>query len=82
MILPKKHISMSASLIGLSGIVLKIISEEILSLDECWDILYKDYISTGIIQKKHKFDNFILSIDLLYIMGAIILDDEGRIQKT
>lgn len=71
MILPKKHISASASMIGLGGFILKILSKKPLTVDQCWDTLNKKYIAKGLIQQKHSFDNMILAIDLLYMLGVI-----------
>lgn len=81
MILPKKHISLSASLIGLGGVILEIINKNSKTIDQCWSTLNKKYIAKGIVQKKHSFDNMILAIDLLYMLGAIDYDDEGKIKK-
>lgn len=81
MILPKKHISMSASLMGLGAIVLKIITETPLTIDGCWETLNKKYIDQGLIKKKHSFDNLILTIDLLYMLGVIKLNKKGELVK-
>lgn len=81
MILPKKHISITASLIGLGGIVLEIISENSLTLDEIWEILNEKYIDNKVIKKKHNFDNFILTIDLLYLMKAIDINTNGELYQ-
>jgi hypothetical protein len=62
---------MSASLIGLGGIILEIISKKPINVDQCWDTLNKKYIDKGIVQQKHTFDNMILAIDLLYMLGSI-----------
>ncbi len=81
MIMPKKHISLSESYIGLGAFVLETLSSP-LTLDSCWDQIYNSYIKTGIISKKHSFDNFILTLDLLYALNAININEEGAMSHV
>ncbi|WP_069997797.1 ABC-three component system middle component 6 [Cellulosilyticum sp. I15G10I2] len=81
MIMPSKHMQLSASLIGLGAFILKILDTP-LTVDECWNRLNKEYIERGIIKKKHSFDNFILTVDLLYMIGAVNLSSGGEIYNV
>ncbi len=78
MIMPGKNINMSESLIGLGAFVLSILDNP-KSIDDCWKELNEIYIDSGTIKKKHTFDNFILTIDLLYIMGSVNMNERGEI---
>ncbi len=78
MLIPNKHLTLSRSLFGLGAIIIEIIQNNPLSIDNIWKILCTDYIETNII-KKHSFDNCILAIDLLYTLGAIKMDNKGRL---
>ena len=81
MIMPKKHISLSESFIGLGAFVLQTLSSP-LTIDSCWEEIYSSYIKTGIISKKHSFDNFVLTLDLLYALNAININERGEIYKV
>ena len=81
MIMPKKHILLSESYIGLGAFVLQILTSP-LTLDSCWDQVYSSYIKTGIISKKHSFDNYILTLDLLYALNAIDINERGEIYNV
>lgn len=78
MILPTKHIKISESLLGLGGYILKYIGAEPQSIDNIWFKLNKQNNS-----KKpfayHGFDNLILSLNYLYIIGAININKLGLI---
>ncbi|CAM3918594.1 MULTISPECIES: ABC-three component system middle component 6 [Lachnospiraceae] len=81
MIMPKKHISLSESFIGLGAFVLQTLSSP-LTIDSCWEEIYSSYIKTGIISKKHSFDNFVLTLDLLYALNAININERGEIYNV
>ena len=81
MIMPKNHISLSESFIGLGAFVLQTLSSP-LTIDSCWEEIYSSYIKTGIISKKHSFDNFVLTLDLLYALNAININERGEIYNV
>ena len=81
MIMHKKHISLSESFIGLGAFVLQTLSSP-LTIDSCWEEIYSSYIKTGIISKKHSFDNFVLTLDLLYALNAININERGEIYNV
>ena len=82
MILPNKHIRFSESTLGLAGYLLSRIQERgSSSVDELWDDCQHE--STGArLMANQSFDNLIRGVDLLYMMGIVELNVEGRIEKV
>jgi hypothetical protein len=78
MIFPKKHITVYESLMGLVGFVLLIVKEEKLTIDEVWK-KYDKINDSKKFPAKHNFDDLVLSIDILFSLNKINVDDEGRI---
>jgi hypothetical protein len=77
MILPSKHISLSESFLGLGGILLGFLKSP-LTADEIWHKYYKINNSKKF-PAYHNFDNVILALDYLYIIGAIDINEEEKI---
>jgi len=79
MVMPQKHISLSESLIGLGAFILNVIKDKRKTLD----IVIKDVDKLINKNKNEKIynniDNIVLAIDYLYTIGAIDIDDEGRV---
>ena len=77
MILPEKHIPIHASLFGFGAYLLGYI-EKPLYVEDLWDIYRKDYR-----EKRYPvnftFDEFIMTLDYLYIIKGIDLDERGRL---
>ena len=71
---------MSEPFLGLGAIILSIIDRPIF-IDDCFNILEKDYILSGKIRKKHTFDNYILTLYLLVLLNAIEINERGEIIK-
>ena len=78
--MPGKHISMSESIFGLGGFVLSLLNTP-KTFDKCWEELNKKYIDKNIIKKKHTLDTFILTIDFLYMIGSVDINEGGEIYK-
>ncbi|MDD3138419.1 MAG: hypothetical protein PHX08_05545 [Lachnospiraceae bacterium] len=78
MIMPKKHIALSESYLGLGAYVLDVLSAP-MTVDSCWDKIVSNYIKKGKISKKHSFNNFILTLDLLFALRAIDLNQKGEL---
>lgn len=80
MILPTKHIRFAESLLGLGGIVLNLVKEP-KTIDEIW---FK-YLELNNSKKKfpayHNFDNIVLALNYLFLIGAVSIDNQGRIHK-
>lgn len=74
MILPTKHIRISESLLGLGGYLLTLLKRP-MSIDELWAEYEKS--NNKKFPAYHSFDNLILSLDLLYLMGIIEINEMG-----
>lgn len=81
MILPSKHINLSESLLGLGGIILQIITKKPSSLEHIWHEYSKINNNKKVFPAYHSFDNVILAVDLLFIIGAININSEGEISS-
>ena len=82
MLMPKKHINLSESLIGIGGIILQSLGKRIMSLDEI--ISDTDQTINNNKDKKiyNNIDNILLTIDYLYSIGIIDINDEGGIYNV
>ena len=81
MILPSKHIKFSESLFGLGGILLSFLKEA-KTVDEIW-YKYSEINNTKkVFPAYHSFDNVILSLNYLFIIGAISIDNNGKIHHA
>jgi len=81
MILPSKHIRFSESLMGLGGILLSFINEP-KSVDEIWFKYSEINNSKSKFPAYHNFDNVILALNYLYLIGAIEINSNGKIQNA
>jgi hypothetical protein len=81
MILPSKHIRFSESLLGLGGIILNIINEP-KTIDEIWFKFSEINNNKKIFPAYHNFDNVVLALDYLFLIGAISIDIKGKIQNA
>lgn len=79
MILPKKHIKLSESFFGFGGYLLQFIDNPI-TIDLLWAEFQK-VNDTKEFPTYHSFDNFLLAINYLYIIGAINQDSKGAIYR-
>jgi hypothetical protein len=79
MILPTKHTNLSESILGLAGFLLSFLKTKSYSVDELWSELER-YRASHPIYKTHSFDNLVLAVDLLFIMGSISMDHNGKIR--
>ena len=75
MILPEKHVPLEESLFGFGAYLLQNMQEPI-HVENLWDIYKSDYK-----QKRYpvnfSFDEFIMTLDYLYIIDGIKLDESG-----
>lgn len=69
MILPKKHLSIHESLIGFGGFLLTQLQQP-LDVDSLWE-RYNNAYSKLKYPVKFTFDEFIIALDFLYMIGAI-----------
>jgi len=81
MILPSKHIRISESLLGLGGYLLKYLKDGPQTIDQLWFKVAKQN-NTRKAFAYHGFDNVILSLNYLFIIGAIDINSEGLIYNA
>ncbi len=82
MILPTKHTNLSESLLGLSGYLLTFLKAQPCSIDALWERLEEDRANGCLLYRNHTFDNVVLAIDLLYLIGRVSIDTTGKIALT
>ncbi len=75
MILPKKHLSFEESVLGFSAYLLRFIEKKP-SIDRLWSYYLYDY-ENDIYEVKFDFDQYIITIDYLFSIGAIDIDEKG-----
>lgn len=81
MIMPTKHIRFSESLLGLSGIILNILSEP-MTVDEIWYKYSEINNSKNKFPAYHNFDNLVLATNCLFLIGAIEIDSKGKLHHA
>lgn len=78
MILPKKHLTLDESYLGFGAFLLTLLNSS-----EDVDSLWEKYISAFVNNKysvKFSFDEFIIVIDFLFIIGAIRME-KGKLYR-
>lgn len=80
MILPNKHITVSESLLGFGAILLNHIRSSI-HVDDLWVKFESLDQDTGFAAPQ-SFDNFILTLDLLFMIGLIELESDGKVRRA
>ena len=75
MILPKKHLSINESFFGFGAFLLHYLSTPV-SVDELWEYYKESYVNKKY-TIKFSFDQFIVALDYLYIIGAIKENERG-----
>lgn len=80
MVLPDKHIGFSESLLGLGSFVL-----DTLSSPKNIDALWQDLKTSQTIDNmftSHNFENLVLSVDILFAIGLVTINDNGHLVKS
>lgn len=77
MILPKKHLSISESYYGFGAFLLEKLKEP-KTVETLWNE-YKEAYAAKLYSVKFSFDQFVLALDYLYLIGAIMQNEEGVI---
>jgi len=80
MILPSKHINFSESLLGLGGILLRLLKTP-MSIDDLW-VLYSKINNKAKFPAYHNFDNVILALNYLFLIDAIDLNSDGDLYRN
>ena len=79
MILPTKHTNLSESILGLSGYLLNFLKQKPYSIDELWSEVENVSSQAYSLYKNHTFDNVVYAIDLLFMIGVVKMDVNGKI---
>lgn len=77
MILPTKHLGLNKSLLGVGADVLRILDQP-MSVSRLWDELKQS--RAGLESHRISFDWFILTLDLLFVVGAVEYQ-RGRVTR-
>lgn len=77
MILPKKHLGIEESLWGFGAFLLEQMKKP-MSVDDLWKY-YKECYSKSDYSVRFSFDQFIMTLDYLCIIGAVKLDEKGNL---
>lgn len=75
MILPKKHLDIYESIFGFGAFLLQQL-ENPMSTEELWEC-YRDAYHNHRYPVKFSFDQYIITLDYLFIIDAIEKDEEG-----
>ncbi|MFW6046603.1 MAG: ABC-three component system middle component 6 [Candidatus Woesearchaeota archaeon] len=78
MILPTKHIRISDSLFGLGGYLLNLLNEP-MTVDTLWRKYSKK--NNKKFPAYHSFDNVVLALNLLFMIGIINVNDKGELYQ-
>lgn len=78
MILPKKHLSLDESLFGFGAYLLDNI-EKTQNIDRLWRNYLSDY-KNNIYSVKFTFDQYIITIDYLFAINAIEINQKGELR--
>jgi hypothetical protein len=79
MILPSKHIRNCESLIGLGSILINKLDQP-KTIDELWSD-FEQINNTKDCPTLHSFDNVILALDLLFVLGKIQFNEKQIIRN-
>lgn len=82
MLMPQKHIDLYESLIGLGAIVITIIGKNSKTLDTIIEKVNLWIEKNKIKKIYNNIDNILLSIDYLFSIGAIDMNEEGGIYNV
>ena len=77
MILPKKQLSVSESFFGFGAFLLQQLSKP-MTIDDLWEY-YKEEYSNKRYSTKFSFDQYIMALDYLFIIGAIEKNERGSL---
>lgn len=78
MILPKKHLSLDESLLGFGAYLLDNIGKKS-NIDRLWRSYLNDY-KNNIYSVKFTFDQYIITIDYLFAINAIEINQKGELR--
>jgi len=77
MILPRKHILLQESIFGFGAYLLSCLNKPI-TVDELWNKYRSDYL-TSRYKVNFLFDDYVIALDYLFLIGAININAEGML---
>lgn len=81
MILPQKHIKLSESIFAMGAIILSLLEyQKSIGIDELWEKLRSKNYNDKLIDN-YTFDKFIISLDYLFTIGTIDVNENGGLIK-
>jgi hypothetical protein len=80
-LLPGKHVTFSESILGLGALILSKIGKG-RTIDDIWVLLHQAKSPEVLIPEKIRFDEFLLSLDFLFMIGAVCQASSGEIQHA
>ncbi|MCA9767137.1 MAG: hypothetical protein KC455_12060 [Carnobacterium sp.] len=78
MILPNKYITVTESLIGLSALILDVLSEQTITIDILWKKFQSKYDESNL-NSLPTFQKFIWTVDFMYISSMINYSEQGEV---
>jgi len=79
MILPNKYLSLSASLIGISALLLDILQTDEMPVSALWHTFKKEYGDKKKIKNMPTYNKFALTINFMYMTRMINYNSKGEI---
>lgn len=79
MLTPTKYLRFSESILGLAAFLLKLLAEPSFP-DQIWFRFEK--LQDPCLSEHRSFDQFLLAIDFLYLMGLIQVEENGRLRRA
>ena len=80
MLMPGKHLKISESLFGLGGIILNILDDRAMNIDQIWGKI-KNKNDDKEFPAYYSYENMILALDYLFMIGVIRYNDQGEVRK-
>ena len=80
MILPRKHLTIGESIFGFGAFLLNNVLEKI-TVDELWG-KYREAYDNNVYPVAFSFDRFILTVDYLFIIGALDINEKGELVRA
>jgi hypothetical protein len=77
MLIPSKDLTLSESILGLSSLIVAELLKKKKTTHELWNNYCKKFQKKNLIY--HTFDDFMLSIDFLFMIQKIKLEKDGAI---
>lgn len=79
MILPNKYATLSQSYLGISAMILDVVSENKITIERLWDKFEKQYIFKKSFNHIPSYQKFLLTLDFMYLSKMINFNEEGEI---